>query len=550
MSVPILLWIGVICYYSVNAPWYDDFDPFPDFLRKWIHARGVQEHLYLLFQPNNEHRMVVGKLVTLACYALTGHLNFTFLHLAGAGFTLGTLALVAKVFRRHDLPWWYFLPVVLLLFQVQYHLVFLWAICSLQHQPVIFFVCLSMYLLSKNRFSGALAAALCATFAMSNGIFVWVAGAAVLTLQASYRWLLVWLAAGAVAVACYFHGLTTMGNESSFAYFAQYPHLSVLGFFAFLGGLFDFFPEKPVFSRSVLPVIMGFAVMIWISIWLFGLVRPWFLSVFVKKNKESQVKNRNGNLSPSSGFLLGVLIFLLVNAFIIALLRPRFGFFVMIVSNYKMYPALFLIVAYLSLLFFSKNRKQTIFRGTLVIAAGIWLMSALNYLPVIAERSRYLTINAYNQEHHGFGLGHVPHSAGARYVDALMKDMVAGGIYQYPKAGNELGRLALRQAGTPPLADVQVIVRDSTIVMDEPAGSVSISRQTGQIAFLRADGKVYFFKMNPRLYAGRNFLRQYDRGFTVEIPLSIMQAGTYELGMLRLENGRSSGGIVRSIQVP
>ncbi len=45
----------------------------------------------LLFQPNNEHRMVIGKLVTLFYYGITGHLNFTFLHIAGACFTLGTL---------------------------------------------------------------------------------------------------------------------------------------------------------------------------------------------------------------------------------------------------------------------------------------------------------------------------------------------------------------------------------------------------------------------------------------------------------------------------
>jgi hypothetical protein len=65
MLIPILLWVFVILYYSINLPWYDDFDPFPDFLHKWITDASLSDRLNLLFQPNNEHRMVVGKLVTL-----------------------------------------------------------------------------------------------------------------------------------------------------------------------------------------------------------------------------------------------------------------------------------------------------------------------------------------------------------------------------------------------------------------------------------------------------------------------------------------------------
>ena len=156
--MPVVLWIGVILYYSVNLPWYDDFDPFPDFLHKWITSNSFPDRLKLLFQPNNEHRMVVGKLATLVYYSVTGHLNFTFLHIAAALFTLGTLVVFWRAFKRSNLSVWYFLPVPFLLFQLQYHLIFLWAICGWQHQPVVFFVVLSMFLLSGKRFAGALLA--------------------------------------------------------------------------------------------------------------------------------------------------------------------------------------------------------------------------------------------------------------------------------------------------------------------------------------------------------------------------------------------------------
>jgi hypothetical protein len=187
MAVPVVLWVAVILYYSVNLPWYDDFDPFPDFLHKWITSDSLPERLTLLFQPNNEHRMVVGKLATLGYYWVTGHLNFTFLHIGAALFTLGTLAVFWQAFRRSNLSGWYFLPVPFLLFQLQYHLIFLWAICGWQHEPVVFFVVLSMFLLSGKRLAGALLAGVCATYAMSSGIFVWPAGVAVLLLRVAIQ---------------------------------------------------------------------------------------------------------------------------------------------------------------------------------------------------------------------------------------------------------------------------------------------------------------------------------------------------------------------------
>lgn len=96
--------------------------------------------------------MVIGKLVTLIYFWLTGKLNFTFLHIAGACFTMGTLYLFWLSFKESKINWWYFLPIVFLFFQLQYYLVYLWAICSLQHQPVVFFLCLSMFFFIQRAF--------------------------------------------------------------------------------------------------------------------------------------------------------------------------------------------------------------------------------------------------------------------------------------------------------------------------------------------------------------------------------------------------------------
>nr|WP_295930880.1 hypothetical protein [uncultured Dyadobacter sp.] len=548
MALPVLVWIAAILYYSVNLPWYDDFDPFPDFLHKWITSNALPEKLKLLFQPNNEHRMVIGKLVTVIYYWVTGHLNFTFLHIAGACFTLGTLAIFWRAFRRTKLSAWYFLPVPFLLFQLQYHLIFLWAICGLQHQPVVFFVCLSMFLLSGNRFAGALLAAVCATYAMSSGIFVWPAGVMILLLRSQYKHLIGWLLIGAMAVGLYFYGMSAQGNESSFAFFVKYPHLSVLGFFAFLGGLFDLLPEKSIVVRSALPVVMAFFVMIWVVIWLYRQLVPWFQRTFGQSKVPAA-----GRMSDAEAFLLGILTFLLVEALVIGLLRPRFGFNVMIVSNYKIYPALFLAVAYLSFIVSTQHEhaRQRALKLAAFIGIIIWGVSIYTYLPVITERRKYYTVNGYNQEHNGFGLGHVPYSEGARYVDNLMKSLVKMGVYSYPKEGNELGRQVHAFTKPFPVArQVTVTHREKGIYLNDPEGTVSPARSNGEYAFVRNAGRLYFFKMEPHKYSGRNFFRQYDKGSDVEIPHTALLPGTYDLGIINVGGGSLEGGILGKVTIP
>ena len=557
MSIPILIWVFVLLYYSVNLPWFDDFDPFPDFLHKWIGTADFSDRLTLLFQPNNEHRMIVGKLVTLGYYWVTGHLNFTFLHIAGAFFTFGTLLLFWQAFKRTGLSFWYFLPVPFLLFQLQFHLAFLWAICSLQHPPVVFFATLSMFLMARNRFFWAVVAGILATYAMSSGIFVWPAGVVVLLVSSRYKELLVWCGVAVLSVGFYFYGMSAQGNESSFAFFLNNPHLTILGFFTFLGGLFDFFPEKSIEIRSTLPVLMGLLVMIWMVIWLIRQLIPWLRKTFnwfeTTPSWARQDFDPNAEIGIFRLFLLGILTFVLADAVVIALLRPRFGFFVMIVSNYKVYPAVFLTIAYLAFITagFKGNILKAGCRFSAALAIVIWVVSMYSYLPQISERNKYYTINGFNQEFNGYGLGHVPYSEGAQYVDSLMKSLVAKGIYQYPEKGRLIAEKA-KSLNQNILADDQwgAEERGDAIYVTDKTGGVSYSRDQGQYAFVRNQERLYLFKMESRKYAGRNIFRQYDTGSDINIPHTSLLPGTYEVGIITTAGDATKGGILRKITIP
>lgn len=529
-SLPIGLFLLIIACYSLNVPWFDDFDPFPDFLREWQRTGDLVTYIKLLFKPNNEHRMVFGKLAALGYYWVTDTLNFTFLHWAGLCFTMGSFAIFIRVFRQNNTPWLYLLPFPFLLFQLQYHMTSLWAITGLQHQPVIFFVCLTSYLLAQKKFMWAILAGLCANFAMSNGIFVWPAGVVILFLQGSYRSLSLWVAAGLIAVFLYFYGMQTLNNESSFGYFLQHPHETFFGFFTFIGGLFDFFPDRSTFERSVLPTLFGMLMTGWLVI---VAVRLWKLY-----QKPTPIQ------STALLFIIGVSTYLLANAVIIAFLRPRFGYFVMLVSNYKIYPALFIMVSYgFYLLLFTQTKQG--FRAALVLSIGIWAMSFLNYWPILSERRKTLLAFAYNQQQNGFGLGLTPHSPAALYVDTLMKYHVSNGTYRYPADMEPV----LKAIGTDRSLRIKPIItkQGDGLSIYTATYSFDAGFDASLYAFLRSEQRTYLFKLEPIPYTGRNWLRQYDEGSSVMIPYTTVVPGTYTLGFVYLKHGQAKATIAQAI---
>ncbi|MEY4538883.1 MAG: hypothetical protein RLZZ306_640, partial [Bacteroidota bacterium] len=73
--LPIFFFSLMLFTYAVNVPWMDDTDAFPDFLGRFLEAKTWDEKAWLMFKPNNEHRIIYAKLVNLLHYGITGTLN-------------------------------------------------------------------------------------------------------------------------------------------------------------------------------------------------------------------------------------------------------------------------------------------------------------------------------------------------------------------------------------------------------------------------------------------------------------------------------------------
>ncbi|WP_128543188.1 hypothetical protein [Larkinella soli] len=530
IAVPLLCFAALVFTYAVDVPWFDDLESFVGFLLLYLKSDSFGEKVALLLKPNNEHRILFAKLTTVGFYHLTGDLNFRWL--IGVAFLclMGTVAILYRVFHWFRLPPLYFVPVLLIFLQPEYSGTSLWAITGLQHGAAVFLMLSALYLLSGDtagRFGGGVACQLLASFSMSSGLFGWVAGAAVLVLQKNYRRLAIWLGVGAVAVWFYFYDYAgPQGNESSFSFFLQHPHLVFLGFFTFIGGFFNLFPDIEVFRRSILPTLFGFVIAFGVVVYVLPMV--FDLIRFRYRPPARQLRTQY--------FLIGCYALLFVNASAVAFLRPRFGYDVMLVSNYLIYPALLTALLYLTLI--SQSRTQPIRWRWLVVGllvgGFVWAWAYGFHWPRLAERKQIMLVQAFNQKHNGVGLGATPGTAFADTARAMMDQSVATGIYRYPDSFYSPFEADLLRKSRPADPKLKLSVTES-------AGSYRIESPDWYLPdgvrnvclIAQSDRQTYLFSSQAP-FVPRRFYGLGGRivGVQTWVLKELLPKGTYRLGML------------------
>ncbi len=429
VALPIACFVLFVFTYAVNVPWLDDIDAFLGFILAYTDATTLAGKVDSILIPNNEHRIVAAKLITLAMYYLTGEVNFRWLILIALMFILGILALFVRVFNSIRLPLLAFIPVSFFLLQPQYHLTSLWSIPGLQHPVVVFLTLTAMYLLTRTgrgQFAGALGLQVLATLSMSNGLMGWVAGAVILLLSRNWSRLGGWLAGGAVTIWVYFHNFQSGGRTSeSLAYSLSHPLQAIAAFFSFTGSILDWLPMLKTNSRYALPTLAGLVFTVVVLMLVYRMNR----SVWVNRRSEVGTPLERRRL-----FFNGCYIFLFGNAAIIALLRLRYGFDVMVVSNYTIYSAVLAAVVYLNVLseYPDRQHQQRYFRIGLLVSLSIWLFGYGFYWPKVAHRKQMLLTSAVNQKHNGIGLGPTWGTPFADMAHSVMDESVSRGIYHYP----------------------------------------------------------------------------------------------------------------------
>ncbi|MBP6385622.1 MAG: hypothetical protein KA313_07880 [Pseudarcicella sp.] len=539
LSLPIIAYTLMVLIYAVNVPWFDDIEVFPEFILKFNKLNNWTEKLELIFRPNNEHRIVLAKTVTLLDYYFNGDLNMRRLQLYCNLTMLGFLIVFWKIFKSYRLPISYFIPIPFLLLHPQYYLLSLWAITGYQSICVLFIGFWGMYCLAKNSLKWYLFAIILisiASFTMSNGMFFWFAGIFVLILQGHLKRTIGWILWAVLTIKLYFYNFDTTANSIGFAYFFANPLESVYGFFVHLGGALDFLNTLPIHKRMVFPLVAGFVTLLMgvlsmVSIFTFS---SKLFNVFkLKNNKILHSIFENLNRSPLYLAIVGVWFFIVINAVIIAVLRTRFGMDVMLIGNYRIYPIVFLVISYLLLILGWKIKEKVIY-FSISISIIFWFCSYLKFLPEVHERRKDLLTRAYNQEHNSIGLGPYIGSEYQVIVENVFKELIESKIYTYPKSvfKDSKGNFQVTEKNILPIT---ITKGDNGIIAFENANlPASCNINDGKYLILKSKLHQYVVYEKRQLH---NFSKA---GFIIHLPPKYIQPDTYLVNVLMVKNGISA----------
>jgi hypothetical protein len=385
--------------------------------------------VYWLLEPNNEHRILFAKLAALFTYLTTGHMNFRGMTLIGNLFLFLNLGLLYTVFRSMRLSIWAFVPVPFILLHTQYFMTISWSITSLQHPVVIFLSSLVMYILSRggrNRFLWALPLQIFASLSMSNALFGWISGCIIFWRQGHYRRMVIWGLTGIITMVLYVRGFTNaQGHGQSVEFLLHQPHMVVIGLLSFIGGSFDLLPILPYLWRGVLPTLGGL-VIVSIALWLV-IQMDWPFRRRLTGTNKNDVGAMNDN------FFLGCYGVLFINAVAVGLLRMRYGYGVMLVSNYMIYPAYLLCLLYINgLQQVSQRYRLSWQRIGLGVGLVIWAVSYFWHFPEMIYRNQFVRAGAFNQDHNGAGLGGQVGTSLEGYIKNALDGAVKQGYYVFP----------------------------------------------------------------------------------------------------------------------
>jgi len=325
--IPILVFYGILARETVNLPLLDDYGGVLGFVSGWSQLGSVHDKLLsLLTSQHNEYKLVFAESLYVLQYMLVGHINFAVLATLGNLLLLPIYAVLYRMWTdysaQNNLQLILFVPVSWMLFQLQYYSLLNWPMSSLQHIAVVCFSLLTIYLLGKDRrvaFYLALISLLLAVASSGNGFFVMPVGCVMLIQFRRPRRLLYWLVASAAMLIAYLYKYNFLASQAhaDHSIISSLHHISILYALSFLGA------SIARYGSYAPAAILG------------GCMCAAFLYTVV---------DRFYVRSPA---LFYSLCFILVTSVAVSGLRSDFGTAQALVSRYRIYSNLMLIVFYL-----------------------------------------------------------------------------------------------------------------------------------------------------------------------------------------------------------
>ena len=177
LTLPVATLVVLLAFFSVDAPFSDDYDAILSYL-----VKPFPERLLHLWDFHNEHRIVTARIVFECVYFIFNEINFRACMIVGAVFLLGYGLLFWFVFKKAgDFAKLYYIPCFWLIVSALHNDNVCWAMTSVSNVPVLFWTLLGIAIFANRRcyanrwlgVCGGVACAVLATFSTGGGLFSW-----------------------------------------------------------------------------------------------------------------------------------------------------------------------------------------------------------------------------------------------------------------------------------------------------------------------------------------------------------------------------------------
>lgn len=378
--------VAALCFvhtYGTNVPFLDEWHFAADHFTKWCEGTLTIADLW---KQHHEHRIVFPRLLWLLVACLTRYHTVAFLYVIQFLYLCIAAALfgVYRTQFRSAMPWiawWGFVPVMWLLFAfrqwesmlVAFQTTVLLTLASASTALLLLTNVADVHWRALVRFGLAVLLAVVATFSCSMGLLVWMPGLLLLLLPVArpVKWLYagVWIAAGLVCWACYFHHYVTPPTTTDYAILLRRPALVVEYLLTCMGGALFWYMPRPWLAGVLLMTVMGVAHVLAI------VHRRW----------------------QANRFWWALALYALLIMLAIAVGRAGLGLALALSSRYSTFPLVTMSATYVVLLdlsLYARSRLALAFCG-LVVAALLWSAVPM-YRENCANAKRFQSVQQRN----------------------------------------------------------------------------------------------------------------------------------------------------------
>ena len=524
-------------YFSYNFFYQDDFH-----LLRFVtifedESIGLQEKLNALYNQHNEHRIIFPRLFVLIDYYIQGHLDWKVLNVVSTLYYLGIFSFFAIIIKKINLPFWYILPVALLIFQPSSYQNFYWTISVLQQVGNLFWAMFLFYSLTyfkPSKFWISLLLIIVLTFTHGNGLFGFGVGGLLLFLQKRYKHLAIWIGLMIVVAGFYFHGYFTAQN-SNIAGSLSDPIRLIGCFGGFFGGfIYDFCKNS---FQVTITILGGLIIFLLLALINLKLILNYFFKTF--QSKFHQYFPRENQ------FLFACFLYLSITAALVALSRSWSSIEAGYQNRYLHNSVIALVLLYVTILHYNSIKLKQ-FVGILMLVFGVLfnIFSWYSNYELLTLQKKSQESDAVNYQLNGITI--VNDKSFNNNIKPILEQSFKDGISVFPESELLTSIKNLKATDSTHTTDYQIDIKKDSLLTFNISNSnyrdvyqfnnYNLPYEGDTYLILKSQQNTFISPTNHRRNQKIEFLKTgqfFTDGFYTSIMTDAMPTNEYQVGILQ-----------------